>query len=306
MNDTLDRMLEKDYEFKRFIVDGIDNETVFAINAPEMREQETLLVSRQTGDSSRYLESLNHFLSEAMDKKLPGPVVRFADGEYAFYAGDLSCNGLYCQAESRKAIREAMPFHLEAFKSLLSVGKAAPLIFPGNAHKPDKGFFSFFKKSKHDSSARIFLDFLTANGLSLNDRSYIPFYCIYAYLTSRLFFQLVDKRTVCIINSDNNDAACRQWFSENESKPELRFVSIPNEYVATRWPTIRARVMADIPQETEICLVGAGVGALPVCADIALQRRLPVIDAGHVINMMNDLVIKSKGERLYTLWRATI
>jgi hypothetical protein len=43
------------------------------------------------------------------------------------------------------------------------------------------------------------------------------------------------------------------------------------------------------------------VGALLVCADVARTFSIPAIDAGHILNMMNDRVGKSNGARLYTL-----
>jgi hypothetical protein len=36
---------------------------------------------------------------------------------------------------------------------------------------------------------------------------------------------------------------------------------------------------------------------------VAKRFSIPAIDAGHVLNMMNDRVDKSNGARLYTLWK---
>ena len=46
---------------------------------------------------------------------------------------------------------------------------------------------------------------------------------------------------------------------------------------------------------------GAGVGALPICVDAAVRFSIPILDAGHVLNMMNGREDKSKGLRMYTL-----
>ncbi len=73
--------------------------------------------------------------------------------------------------------------------------------------------------------------------------------------------------------------------------------------MATQWESIREDMLRQIPSDTDICLVGAGVGALMVCVDVAERFSLPVIDAGHVLNMMNEREDKSKGPRLYTLRR---
>ncbi|HON24258.1 MAG TPA: hypothetical protein PKV74_10835, partial [Syntrophales bacterium] len=61
-------------------------------------------------------------------------------------------------------------------------------------------------------------------------------------------------------------------------------------------------ILGAIPADAEICLAGAGIGALPLCVDVAAALSIPVLDAGHVFNMMNDRVDKSNGARLYTLY----
>jgi hypothetical protein len=78
-------------------------------------------------------------------------------------------------------------------------------------------------------------------------------------------------------------------------------VEIPAEYVATRWEKIKKELLEKISPDTDLCLAGAGVGALLVCADVARAFSIPAIDAGHVLNMMNGRVDKSNGARLYTL-----
>jgi hypothetical protein len=60
-------------------------------------------------------------------------------------------------------------------------------------------------------------------------------------------------------------------------------------------------ILNKIPAGTDLCIVGAGVGALLICKDVAERSSIPAIDAGHVLNMMNDRVDKSNGARLYTL-----
>jgi hypothetical protein len=67
---------------------------------------------------------------------------------------------------------------------------------------------------------------------------------------------------------------------------------------------MRDSLLVQVPDDTEICLVGAGIGSLPVCVDLARHCRLPAIDAGHVVNMLNDREDKSNGPRLYTLYRS--
>ena len=120
-------------------------------------------------------------------------------------------------------------------------------------------------------------------------------------MSSGTFAAAIDGRNVCILNSDYNEESCRNWFAHLGSHPRLTFVDIPAEYVATRWEESKKEVLAKIPPDTDLCLAGAGVGALLVCVDVAKIRALPVIDAGHVLNMMNSRVDKSNGARLYTL-----
>ena len=64
---------------------------------------------------------------------------------------------------------------------------------------------------------------------------------------------------------------------------------------------MRDGILERIPPDADLCLAGAGVGALTVCVDVADRCALPVLDAGHVLNMMNGREDKSKGPRMYTL-----
>jgi hypothetical protein len=194
-----------------------------------------------------------------------------------------------------------MPLHIDAFRRLTANGKMAPLIFPGNIGRGRKrAFFSFFRRSEEVSSAS-FLNFLQGHGIALTGENYIPFYAVYAYLTSESFARLVDGRKLCILNAEYNPDACREWFARFASKPEIVFTEIPAEYVATRWEAMREGILGRIPPNTDLCLAGAGVGALMVCVDAAARYAIPVLDAGHVLNMMNGGEDKSKGLRMYTL-----
>jgi len=296
------KLLESgEFRFARLDLPDIDNEPVIRVNVPEIVEQETCLFHRSVAEGVDYLELLHNFVERGMTERRPAPVVRFADGEYAFYKLTLGCNGLYRQAESVGAIRKAMPLHIDAFRRLTASGKMAPLIFPGNIGRGRKrAFLSFFRRSEEVSSAS-FLNFLRGHGIAVTGENYIPFYAVYAYLISEAFARLVDGRKLCILNAEYNPDACREWFARFASKPEIVFIEIPAEYVATRWEAMREGILERIPSDTDLCLAGAGVGALMVCVDAAARYAIPVLDAGHVLNMMNGREDKSKGLRMYTL-----
>jgi len=290
-----------EFRFARIDLPDIDNEPVIRVHGAEIVEQETCLFHRSVAEGVDYLELLHNFVERGMTERRPAPVVRFADGEYAFYKLMLGCNGLYRQAESVEAIRKAMPLHIDAFRRLTASGKMAPLIFPGNIGRGRKrAFLSFFRRSEEVSSAS-FLNFLQGYGIALTGENYIPFYAVYAYLTSETFARLVDGRKLCILNAEYNPDACREWFARFASRPEIVFIEIPAEYVATRWEAMREGILGRIPSDTDLCLAGAGVGALMVCVDAAARYAIPVLDAGHVLNMMNGREDKSKGLRMYTL-----
>ena len=131
----------------------------------------------------------------------------------------------------------------------------------------------------------------------------MPFYCVYSYLSSTRFAQALDGKTVCIVNSDFNAAACIAWFERAGSRPKLVHVPIPASYVATRWDSMREEAFRHVPEKPDCFMVGAGVGALEVCVDAARRFSAPAIDSGHILNMMNDLESKSAGPRLYTYRR---
>ena len=289
-----------EFHFQRLSVMGIDNEAVARIFSPAILREEYCLFANVIPDGDGYFRMLHERLTAALEKRQPLPVVRFADGEYAFYRGSLDCNGLYKQAQSVEAIEKAMPMHLDAMTRLANHGLLAPLIFPGNSQASASSRF-FFRKQKRDSTAAVFLDFLRDHGIGLTAKNYVPFYAVYACLSSPVFAAAMDGRKVCILNSDCNEASCRSWFARQNSAPELKFVDIPKEYAATRWEEYRKPVLDGIPAGTELCIVGAGVGALLICEDVSRALCVPAIDAGHVLNMMNDRVDKSNGARLYTL-----
>lgn len=298
-----DLIKNRTFRFERLVLKDIDNSPVFRFHSPEISDQETCLFHRDISHGDSYLEILRNFIEKGLKDRRATPVVRFADGEYAFYENDLSCNGLYQQAESVEAIKEAIPLHIETLKVLSESGKFTPLIYPGNTQHEKKGFLSFLCKPKGDNSALKFIEFLFNSNIELNRDNYLPFYVVYAYLTSKSFAGLVDGKKICIVNSECNMNSCIKWFERLSSHPNITFTEIPDSYVATRWETMKEDIINRIPPDTELCLVGAGVGALLVCVDVAHKFSIPALDAGHVLNMMNDYEDKSNGPRLYTIWK---
>ena len=298
----LDQLIKsRKFRFDRLELKGIDNAPVKRMFGSEITEQEASLFHCDVSCGDEYFEILQKFIYEGMFKKKPAPVVRIADGEYAFYAYSLECNGLYQQAESVQAIKDIMPTHIEALNILSRSGKMAPLIFPGNVQHKRKSFFSFFKKSNVNDTALTFIDFLFNNKIELTRSNYIPFYVVYAYLTSDQFCKMVDGKTLCIIGSEYSKDFCRKWFSRCSSHPNIHFTKIPEHYVATQWSSIKEGILKQIPPDLDLCLVGAGIGSLLVCVDVAYEFSVPAVDAGHVLNMMNGREEKSEGARLYTI-----
>jgi hypothetical protein len=292
----------EDFWFARLVIEGIDNEPVLALNAPGQREEEICLFHRDGASGDAYVGLLADRVEEAVRKGFPLPVVRFADGEYAFYASTLKCNGLYQQAESVAAIKAALPSHVKALQHLVAEGIIAPLIFPGNVRQR-RGLRALFGKKDGRDLALRFLEFLAKNEVRITGSNYVPFYVVYAYLSGARFAAVVDGKTVCVVNSDFNAAACASWFEQAGSRPRLVHVPLPDSYVATRWDSMREEVFRAVPDNPDLFMVGAGVGALQVCVDATRRFSVPAIDSGHVINMMNDLERKSQGPRLFTYRR---
>ena len=289
------------FRFRNLTLDHVDNASVIENNAPDLVQQEQCLFHRDVQTGGDYLQMLHQEVSRAVEDRKGLPVVRFADGEYAFYRQTKGCNGLYQQAKTIGEIKKAIPFHVEALRILSETGKMAPLVFPGNSHLPRKGFFAFFEKSRGDASATMFLEFLLDHKIELTEKNYIPFYVVYAYLVSEAFAKLVDRKKVCIVCSEFNVKSCQDWFRQYSSSPSLSFAEIPDSYVATRWPFIRKEILRTILPDVDLFLSGAGVGTLSVCVDLAQRFSVPAIDAGHVLNMMNARLDKSNGPRLYTV-----
>jgi len=291
-----------EFRFDRLSVPGIDNSKVVDMFGPGMREQEYCLFHKDVVDGGGYVGTVAESVLSGMRDRKGTPVVRFADGEYAFYSESLRCNGLYEQAESVEAVRAAIPAHAADLRYVEETGILAPLVFPGNVGPVRRRFPAFWKRRGDDGAIR-FLEFLHRYGVRLTRTNYVPFYVVYAYLTSRAFASAVDGKKVCILNSDIDVASCVAWFAALSSRPSLVPVPIPASYVATRWDSMRDEILRAVPPETDLCLVGAGVGALRVCADLSRRFSIPALDAGHALNMMNDMEKKSMGPRLYTIHR---
>jgi hypothetical protein len=288
------------FRFDHLSIADIDNDPIVKLFSTAVLEQEICLFSNTMKSGNDYCRFLHQRLVSSMQKHQPLPIARFADGEYAFYSYTLGCNGLYKQAESIAAIKSAMPQHISAMKYLETRGLLAPLVFPSNSHASSENIFSSLQK-KQDSSGADFLNFLHAHDIRLSVENYVPFYVIYAYLSSAQFATTMNEKKICILNSGYNKESCRNWFAQFNSRPHLMFVDIPAEYVATRWEESKTQTLNSVPPGPDLCLVGAGVGALLICTAVARTLSIPAIDAGHVLNMMNGRVDKSNGARLYTL-----
>jgi hypothetical protein len=290
------------FHFAHLAIDGIDNEPVFARNAPGQREEEVCLFNKSVATGDEYLAMLAEKIESGINNHSSFPVVRFADGEYEFYNGSLKCNGLYQQAESVTAIKDAFPSHADSLRYLASSGVLAPLVFPGNVRE-HRGLRALFGKKNGNDMAIRFLKFLAHNHIKLTEKNYIPFYSVYSYLSSNRFARAVDGKTVCIVNSDFNAESCAAWFGRAGAHPKLVHVPIPHSYVATQWDSMREEAFRNVPENPDCFMVGAGVGALQICVDAARRFSAPAIDSGHILNMMNDLESKSQGPRLFTFRR---
>lgn len=244
----LNRLIQSGaFRFEKLILQGIDNALILQANTPGIAEEEICLFHKTIDNGNQYLEILHQKIRAGFIEHKGLPVVRFADGEYAFYRYSLKCNGLYQQAESSSAIQKAIPAHIGALQTLAESGILAPLIFPGNTHQEQKSIFPFWRKLKPDSSGIKFLDFLFSHRIQLNQDHYIPFYVVYAYLTSENFARLVHNKKVCLISSECHLNSCQKWFAQFSSQPLLTFVKIPESYVATQWTSLKEKTLRMIP-----------------------------------------------------------
>jgi len=94
-----------------------------------MLAEEFCLFSNKIRNGDEYCRLLHQRIIHTMQNKQPLPVVRFADGEYAFYNCTLGCNGLYQQAESVETIKRVMPLHITAMEYLAVMDCLRPLFF---------------------------------------------------------------------------------------------------------------------------------------------------------------------------------
>lgn len=296
----LHRLISRDgFRFEHLHMQGIDNEPVFALNHPVLREQERCLVSPAAPSGDQAVAAISAAVESTIGRRAL-PVVRFADGEYLFYMRSMKCNGLYQQAQSPEAIRAAFPAHFEAMRRVAASGLLAPLVFPGNVKVGRRSWRRFWKKPKSDDQALRFLDHAASEGVRLDVRNYAPFYAVYAYLSGPAFAATVHGRTVGVINSDFREDACGAWFARRGCRPRVVHVPISDRFVATGWSRMRDSVLSKLDPSVDLWMVGAGIGALEVCEEVSRVTGRPAIDSGHIVNAMNDLESKSNGPRLFT------
>ncbi len=297
----LRKALSGGFYFRSIDDERLANQKLISQRPKLVRETISLVHSSRTSLQAN-IQYLHERILAAMAMQKSLPIVRFADGEYAFYSLSLACNGLYKQAQSQQEIQAVLANHIHALKYVQTNGFMAPLVFPGNLQ-----FRPSLKKilgiKEKPGSSLSFIRFLSSHGIHLAPDSYIPFYAIYAYLTSNKFLSACDGRSICILNSDINIEAANEWFNKSDSRVRISSVCMPSEYVATSWKQYKNDILPQIPRETDICLVGAGIGSLEVCSDISQSFCIPAIDAGHVLNMISSRVDKSAGARLFTEWK---
>ncbi len=170
------------FRFDHLDIQEIDNEPAVKIFSESVLEQEICLFANTVRHGDDYCRLLHEKVTKALTDHRPLPIVRFADGEYAFYRYTLGCNGLYKQAESVETIRKTMPVHFAAMEYLGRPVLSRHSVFPGNSQAPSASTFSF--KNKTGFSGAAFLDFLHANHIILTADNYVPFCAVYAYLSS--------------------------------------------------------------------------------------------------------------------------
>ena len=297
----LRKVLSGGFCFRSIDDERLANQRIISQRPKLARETISLVHSSRTSLQAN-IQYLHERVLAAMAMREALPIVRFADGEYAFYSLSLACNGLYKQARSRQEIQAVLVKHLQALEYVQANGFVAPLIFPGNLqiHPSLKKILGIKEKP---GSALSFLNLISSHGIRLVPNNYIPFYAIYAYLTSNSFLSACNGKNICILNSDINTRIASVWFNEGGRRVRISSVCMPSEYVATSWQQYKNDILEKIPQEVDICLVGAGIGSLEVCADISQSFSIPAIDAGHVLNMISNRVDKSAGARLFTEWK---
>ena len=170
----LGKIVQECFRFDHLHIEGIDNSPVFERHGAGLQKEEFCLFHESMSSGDAYVAQLATRIEASLENHTSLPVVRFADGEYAFYSGSLKCNGLYKQAESVAAIKAAFPAHAEALRYLAATGILAPLIFPGNTRERSWLRKLLGKKDGKDLAIR-FLQFLADHLIRITETNYIPF-----------------------------------------------------------------------------------------------------------------------------------
>ena len=110
-------------------------------------------------------------------------------------------------------------------------------------------------------------------------------------------------KNICILNSEIKTRLASEWFNKSGDRECISSVCMPSGCVATSWRQSKSNILVLILQGPVICLAGAGIGSLEVCAKISQSFSIPAIDLGRVLSIIRSRVNKSVGARLITEWK---
>ena len=290
------------FRFDALAVTGIDNSPAVERFGPGIREQETCLLHDATPSGDACVALLSERVRAVCRSGTGTPVVRFADGEYAFYAGSLRCNGLYEQAESSEAIRRSIPAHAEDLRYVAGTGLLAPLVFPGNIGPVRRKFPAFWKRSGDDGAAR-FLEFLRGSRRPARRDELRP---VLRRVRVPHIAGLRGRR-------GRQEGVHPQFGHRPGVVRRMVFRPVVPSLAGTRAdPGVLRRHPMGLHEGRGSARGPAGRGAVP---GRGRRRRppgmrghiaplsIPALDAGHALNMMNDMEKKSMGPRLYSVHR---
>lgn len=247
------------------------------------------LFGNDVASGDEYLLRFFNLVEAAIHNHQELPIVRMADGEFAFYRKSIKVNGLYQQTRGEQDIIQALPYHIACLQRISQIGLLCPITYLYNI-----SWVTLYE-------CATFWDFLESINASLTPSNYLPFYAIYAALTSLTFMTLIDHKDVLIVSDQFVPQALDSWNAQFHVTPNYKFVSIPSQYVSTDWLSYRDSTLAEIRNigNVDLVMVAAGAGAVPVCHDVARELQVPVIDSGHVINLMMNNAARSGGHRLF-------
>ena len=239
-------------------------------------------------------------VQKAIARKTAMPIVRFADGEYAFYRYPWMQRPLPAGRE-RGGDPQGPALARRGHANACPPRQIAPLVFPGKRGKRNGGSFPFCANRRRMTRRSVFSIF-SPQTVSSSRRQLRPFLRCLRLSRDRPFCKAARRQ----IGLRGQPGIQRESFEVGSRRSRAPRGSCTRRFAESSCHPLGYDAGERAVEHPARCRFLPRRGGRRGPAGLRRHGRalpIPAIDAGHVMNMMNDRVDKSNGPRLYTLWK---